>query len=212
MSAPRPQSGQENPYEAPESDSPNQSVQEEIRDADADRIRKEYLTDELLVRVVGGLGFLLGALPCLAAAWLFTLVILHATGGFSSWFDDHPGTRVYLLGGAFVYILIGAPFICIGLGLWNLHSWVRFVMGLIAGLSLFFLPYAIVIVAPFCFLLFSEKSRFVCSPEYRDVVQATSHIRFSIPLLIGMITLSFIVLLTLVVLAVILFIATHSRS
>lgn len=194
MSPRQPLSGNENPYKAPEPDGSNPSLQDETPGAGAERIRKRYLNDEFLLRMVGGLFFLPGAVAFLAAGWCVILVCLHAMGRFPDGVNA-PNNRVYLIAGVIWHVLIGALVVGIGHGMWNLHNGLRVTIGMISILFLFCLPYAILIVMPIFLILFCGRSNYICSPEYQAIIQATPHIRFPMFLLYGMRALAILILI-----------------
>ncbi len=209
MSFQPPRNGHESPFGGPDSDGFHSAVQQGIRDADAERIRHQHLNDEFLVRVIASVFYLLGAFLLFAAARYLTLVYLHAQGRFPT-LADSPNNRAYLMVGAIWHGLLAAAATWIAQGLWTLNQWVHIVIGMMAVFSLLLFPPSIVIFGPLCFLLFYERSRMVCSSEYRAVVQATGHLRFSRLLFLGIVIRAFFALSVLISMALFLFLVFPS--
>ena len=143
--------------------------------ADAERIRREYLSREASVRSEGSLFMLGAALFGLAAVgWAIPLVTRGVVPDLPS------GHLVYIAVLAFMVVLVVAHG-WIGYGLRRLNPAARPWAIIFSVLWLLYFPVGTVFSPYVIFLLTGRKARYIMTPEYRAIRAATPHIRYKTP-------------------------------
>lgn len=171
----------ENPFAAPEVEIGRPPDEFGAADGEAERIRREHIVREANVKGIGAL-FLLGGVPTA----IITFAIMVSSG------------RVE----AIPQCGLGLLFIAIGLGLRGLKPLARWAAVLVVGGYLLVILYSAVMMASgplavdggysvalilflvifgingFClWTLVSSKARVVFSPEYREIIRRTPHVK-----------------------------------
>ncbi|MEM1070829.1 MAG: hypothetical protein AAGI63_18130 [Planctomycetota bacterium] len=134
---------------------------------DVEEYRRTYLTHEASCKSIGTL-YLLGAI-------LFTPIGFFALLGAASIGSDERGI-MFVVGS--LYLCLGLLQGWIGLGLRRLLNRGRTGGIILSTIGLLGFPVVTMISAYFLYLLLSEKGRVVFSPQYRDVIAKTPHIRY----------------------------------
>jgi len=139
--------------------------------ADVELIRRNHLTHEASVRSIGVLYYLGGVLLVLAAIGM---------GSALTWGPGlGPAAVVVLL----CYLALGWGMLAVGRGLRRLQSWTRIPVGILSGLGLLQFPVGTLINAYILYLVFSAKGAMVLSPEYREIMRQTPHMKYRSSLL-----------------------------
>lgn len=151
----------DNPYAAPQS---FQALPATNELSDIERVRKEHLSHEASIQSVGSL-YALGGVIVL-------LVFGFATVGFlaEGRFED------ILI--ALLFLAMGAFQLWVGIGLRGLWPSIKIPAGILAALGLLAIPLGTLINGYILYLLFSQKGGFILSPGYRQIIEATPHIRY----------------------------------
>lgn len=200
--------GDLNPFEAPRA-----SIGEEATYLDpavdgAEAIRREHIGREANVKSIGHL-FYLGAfflgLGTVVAIGIMAGIV---PGGRNP--DPEVNLVAYRVGqgiATFLFLLAASANAAVGFGLVRLHSWARWTAVVLIGLGLGGMGlYALVIGAAvdpikglivlladlgvnglFLFLLLSPKAGVVFSPEYREVIRKTPHVKLKTSLIVKII-------------------------
>lgn len=185
-----------NPYAPPQAPigQPPELVGDDLAQAEA--MRRMYISHEASVKSIGSLHFLAACVTSLLLVWLAWLV--SQEGRLSA------RDRFGLGGGMLIYVALIAFNGALGIGLTGLKTWARWVEVVLVGLSLLMmfagmglgfymmsrggpmggtmvgptLVYGIVALIPVyvLYLLLSQKGAVVFSPEYRVVIERTPHI------------------------------------
>jgi len=190
----------ENPYYAEETED---TIDPDLIDEDAEEIRNTYLKHEASIQSIGSLYFIGGALVCLAAIAPIVLSGLQISRGIPNpnARGELPPAILMIMG--FLYALIGGLQIWIGYGLRTLRNWARITAGVISIPGLLGVPFGTAICGYILYLVFSEKGKFVCSPEYHRVVAATPHIRYKTSIIVIVLLVLLLLLLAIGVLGLI---------
>ncbi len=185
-----------NPYSAPKADLAarhSENLPPEFLEAEA--IRRRYINHEASIKSIGSLSYL-GAILC------GILVVALAVPLFQGNLPQG-GTGVVLV----LYIVISALNFAVGYGLTNLKTWGRWLAVVLNGLgvlSLIFQTVALVglqngsaawgvgvatafpliIVLYILYLLLSSKGSYVFSPEYREIIRQTPHVKYKMGCLV----------------------------
>lgn len=219
-----------NPYAAPKARARPEPVGGDL--SDAEEIRRAYLKHEASVKSVGALA-VLGGLGVLAMA-VFTLLMvtgaLHGPRGERMIAPANPDARLGFYVGLGIavalYFAAAVLFVAAGIGLHMLRSWARWtalaldilVLGFLllvalvsaaggnAGGGLFFLAIFAAIAGYVVYLLASAKTGEICTPEYREVIRLTPHIKYRTSIIV------FILLLIVGLILITAFVAAILRS
>ncbi|MCC6126349.1 MAG: hypothetical protein IT426_15425 [Pirellulales bacterium] len=155
----------ENPYASPTADlTAPFSMTPEIADAEA--IRKKYLSHEASVQSIGIL-YWLGSIVCFVALFFMSYMIVSRGGNFG--FETLFGL---------LYLGIAVLGLWLGYGFRKLDSRVRIPAGILAALGLLQIPIGTLINAYILYLIFSAKGKMVFSPEYKEIIRQTPHIKY----------------------------------
>ena len=146
-----------NPY-AP----PSARVDDVPADPNAEAIRRQHITHEASIKAVGFL-YYLGGIGVIAAA----VASLFSTGSLP-------------VGGAMAaaLLLLGGAQLVAGWGVRALRPWGRIVGAILSALGLLSFPFGTLINGYILYLYFSKKGRTIFSPEYKDVIAATPHVKY----------------------------------
>lgn len=129
-----------------------------------EQLRHQYLKHEASVQSIGTLYILGGALGGLAGVGFGVLGAR----------NDAPASIAIAL---FILVLSLGQFVT-GLALRKLEPWSRGVATVLSAIGLLGIPIGTLISIYFLYLLQSRKGAMVFSPEYREVIEATPHIRY----------------------------------
>lgn len=171
-----------NPFAAPQADL-DAVTAEVVSLSDAEAIRRELIGHEASVKSIGTLYYLGAVLTGLGAVSMggFLLLGLLAEGGADSVLEAQP----FFFGGlTCFYGVIAAVTFVLARGLRRLNPRVRVPTGILCALGLLAIPLGTLINAYFLYLLFSEKGRRVFSPEYREIIRQTPHIRYKTSIIV----------------------------
>ncbi|NQU22281.1 MAG: hypothetical protein HQ567_13445 [Candidatus Nealsonbacteria bacterium] len=183
----------DNPYASPAAElGPAHRRPEDL--SDAERIRHEHLKHEASIQSVGQLYYIATALITFGA------VIGIADGAVAL------GGAVVLL--AILYFGLILVLFLLGRGLRRLDRSVRGLAGVLSGIGLLGFPFGTIINAYILYLLFSPKGRFVFSPEYREIIRLTPHIKYRTSIIVMVFA---VLLLALLVMGAVAPLLLHSR-
>jgi len=149
----------ENPYAPPTTETLTAMVPE----TEAEQIRKEYRNHEAQVKSIG-----------LIYGLCAVLIMLASGLGLMSFL--HHGDIVALLVGGFVFG-IGLFQFCVAVGLSNLSQWTKVPVAIFSAIGLLAAPVGTLINGYILFLVFSEKGTYVFSDDYKQILEATPHIK-----------------------------------
>ena len=151
-----------NPYAAPAA-----PVEDVGTNAEAEAIRRAHISHEASIKAVGFLYYLGGVGVTLAG-------IFGLAGG---------GERQAVITAA-VMLVIGIGQFFAGWGVRGLTKWGRVVGCVLSALGLLAFPIGTAINAYILYLFLSKKGRTVFSPEYKDVIAATPHVKYKTSILV----------------------------
>ena len=137
-----------------------------------EQIRREHVTHEASIKSFGFL-YLLGGVLMIIGGCVMLFVCL--TGGAPADVEPSFTALLALLSG--VYLVIGATQIWVAVGLRKLNQVGRIGGTIFGALGTLGFPLGTLICGYFLYLLWSEKGTMVFSPEYKDVIAATPHIK-----------------------------------
>lgn len=188
----------ENPFASPLAEEAPVAVTADVSDAEA--LRREYLSREASIRSVGWIYYLFAVGFTLAGLAMFFFVNLPSGG---------PGARPAGFDTVF-WGLVGfygvLAILCwwIAPGLRSLRPSVRYwVIGL-NGLLLFFSliglnPIGLAINGYILWLMLGEKAALVFSPEYKEIIAATPHIKYKTSIIMWIVLAVLLAVLALLV-------------
>jgi hypothetical protein len=131
----------------------------------AEEIRKAHIQQEASIKSVGVLYFI-GAFGLFCMGLAQTLPYIGGAG------------RAEIAVAGAVFLLMSFGFIATGIGLRRLRRWARIPTGILSGIGLLGFPVGTLINGYILYLVFSKKGGTIFSPEYRDIIQQTPHIKF----------------------------------
>jgi hypothetical protein len=146
-----------NPYAAP-------AARVEDVDSEAERIRREHINHESAIKSVGILYYLGGVLVTIGA--LASLVGAAKEPG---------GAAVFIM---LLLVAVGVGQLFAGWGVRALKPWGRIVGCVISGLGMLGFPIGTLINAYILYLFLSKKGGTIFSPEYKEVIAATPHVKY----------------------------------
>ena len=166
----------ENPYAAPES----LITPIPVHLTGAEQVRRDHLSHEASVKSIGTLSYL-GSILFLIAFWasLDSIRVLHAIHRVQVGMKPMIGSDLALI--------IGTSLLLLGLmilqwklagGLRNLRPWVRIPTIILSVIGLLGFPLGTLISGYILYLMLSAKSKMVFSPEYRQIIADTPHLRY----------------------------------
>ena len=142
-----------NPYAAPTA-----RVDDIPANSEAEAIRRAHISHEASIKAVGLLDYLGGA-----------MLLLGAVG-----FLFGPDPVLFTL----LFAALGVGLCFAGWGVRGFRPWGRYVSVALAAIGLLGFPIGTIINGYILYLLLSKKGRTIFSPEYRDVVAATPHVKY----------------------------------
>ena len=154
--------------------------------------RHLYLSHEASAKSVAVLFILGGLFGLLAGLSWISVPILNPVmpGG--------PNFQYVYLACGIVAVVLSAVQISVANGLRKLASWSRIPAAVLAGIGLIVFPVGTLINAYVLYLLLSKKGTMVFSPEYKNVMAQTPHIKYKTSIVVW-IFLGLVVLLLLLV-------------
>ena len=159
--------GQDNNPYAPGMVLPTASLVEE---SDVEKIRRDYLRHEKSIKSIGGLYAIGGVI---AICFGVTVVA-----------SDLGSNAVSIL---LPFLLVGCVLIGIGVGVRKLTPWGRYSGAVVSALGLFSIPIGTIIHSYFLYLLISQRGAYVCSPEYKKIIEQTPNVKLKTsPLIWGL--------------------------
>ena len=144
--------------------------------SEVERTRNQYLNHEASVQSIGTLYVLGGFLGCLSVLGVGAAAFGGGVGA--------PEALIAL----FILALCGCQ-LATGIGLRQLKPWARIVATILSAIGLLGIPIGTLISIYFLYLLQSKKGAVVFSPEYREVIDATPHIKYRTPVIVWILVL-----------------------
>jgi len=160
--------------------------------------RMQHLNHEASVKSIGVLFFVGGLLGLvLGATW--TLVGVGAIAS-SALANKQPEIVILILVLGILALALSAALLVIAFGIRELAPWSRIPASILAGIGLLVFPLGTLLNAYLLHLLLSAKGTTVFSPEYKNVIAQTKHIKHKtsiivwifLGLLIAVVTLSIV--------------------
>jgi hypothetical protein len=143
----------------------------------AEAIRREHIGHEASVKSIGTLYFLGG----------IGLVIVAAFAGFTPDFPtSREGTMATVVTVAIILAIAALQF-WLGTGLRRLNRVARGVSAVFAGIGLLGFPLGTIINGYILYLLVSRKGNMVFSPEYKEVIAQTPHVKYKTSIIVWII-------------------------
>ena len=134
----------------------------------AEAIRQAHIGHEASIRSIGLLYYLGGALLLIVAvSALFTTQAEFGSAGV-----------------ALVLAALSAAYFAAAWGVRALRKWGQVFVGVLSVLGLFGFPVGTLVSLYILYLLLSKKGRTIFSPEYRDIVEATPHVKYKTSILV----------------------------
>ena len=137
-------------------------------DSAAEALRREHIAHEASVRAVGFLYYLGGVLLAIVA--LASLFVTQKEFGSAAV--------------ALMLAAMAAAQLAAGWGVRGLRKWGQVVGCVLSALGLLAFPVGTLINLYVLYLLLSKKGRTIFSPEYREVVAATPHVKYKTSILV----------------------------
>lgn len=185
---------EQNPFAAAALD----PVKAELSSDDFELVRQKHLAHESSIKALGVL-YVLGGL--VMAIWLIgmSLSVLEAMKAGSL----QIGGYEILLTAAFLAAAVLSIFI--GLGLRSFRPWSRILGIVFSAIGLLAIPIGTIIHGYFLYLFLSARGRMVFSPQYKEIIAATPHLKYRTSKFVwGLLALLIFVLIMLVVPALLL--------
>ncbi|MES2474763.1 MAG: hypothetical protein V4640_03205 [Verrucomicrobiota bacterium] len=173
----------ENPYVASQVfDSPP------ALDSDAEVIRKEHIKTEASIKSLGILYFLGGVFLLFGSiAALTTAPVTEGVTGLG----EQAAYILFLILGIFQFFL--------GAAVRKLKPWSRIGVGILSTIGLIGFPIGTLISAYILYLVLGKKGKMVFSPEYKEIIAATPHIKYRTPKIVWIILGILVLILILIV-------------
>jgi hypothetical protein len=157
----------ENPYASPTADlTAPFSIGPEITEAES--IRKKYLNHEASIKSIGFLYWI-------GSFFLFIASVSMFVASVNIGFMRH---RDFAALFGLLYLFIAALGLWLGYGFRKLDSRVRIPAGILAALGLISFPIGTLINGYILYLIFCAKGKMVFSPEYKEIIRQTPHIKY----------------------------------
>ena len=169
----------DNPYAPSGSSYGNASLDANFDLSQAELIRKSHLNHEANIQSFGCLYTLGGILGILAAIFYIGLGIFIMAGGENSQAGVNPmaaGIMTTLIGVVFLAIAVAQLFA--GRSMQTLNPSGKILAIIISAIGLLGFPCGTIISGYLLYLLLSAKGEMVFSSAYKEVMQATPHIRY----------------------------------
>jgi hypothetical protein len=152
-----------NPYAAPTA-----RVDDISANPEAEAIRREHINHEASIKAIGFLYYLGGVGLTIGGVGQ---IMLANTGAV------HPAM-------ALLFLALGIAQFFAGWGVRGLRSWGRVIGCVISGIGLLGFPVGTLVNGYILYLFLSKKGRTVFSPEYKDVIAATPHVKYRTSILV----------------------------
>lgn len=178
----------ENPYQAPQAAQEPPPIPLESSQAYAEEIRRTHINHEAQIKSIGTLYWLSGIF----------LIVGYVSGSQLEASQPRMGPAS---------ILLALLVFSVGYGLYKYKTWARVVALIFAFLGLLAFPVGTLISVIMIVLLLLKKNRMLFSPEYKEIIAATPHIKrkSSIIFKIALFLLAVIILLMLLGFAMVMF-------
>jgi hypothetical protein len=128
--------------------------------SDAEAVRREHINTEATIKTVGVL-YYLGAFIVIAS-------------GLSMAASSEPTSQNVPMA---ILVTLGIAQFIVGYGLRRLRSWARIPTMLFSGIGLLGFPIGTLINGYILVKVLGKQGRFVMTPEYRDIIAATPHVK-----------------------------------
>jgi hypothetical protein len=158
---------------------------------DYEAIRKKYLGHEASVKTTGSL-FMIGAILWVAASVVSLMAAAGVREPSGVLADEQISPNAMAWQGTFM-LAIGLLYLAVAIGLYKLRSWAQWVTALIVSLGLFYLlvvdrsQYRDArlltegsISVYILYIVLSPKGGVVFSPEYKEAIARTPHIKYRV--------------------------------
>ena len=195
----------ENPYAAPPiTADPAMGTSPFAADlTQAEQIRCENISREAEIRAIGLLYYVCAGICGIGAFSVAFFELLPLLRSSRPQIAVAPN-RLLLFGVIFViYILLSGLLFFTARGLRRFQPWSRISSGIISGFGLLAFPIGTLINACFLYLLLSSKANIVFSPEYREIITRTPHIKNHTSRLVKILAILLLALLAISILAAI---------
>jgi hypothetical protein len=177
-----------NPYAPPQDMSPATVM------GDAEQIRQAHLSHEASVKSIGLL-YMLGAIILVPVG----IVMFGAAFLGDSLSFDGMESRVVTAVVGLIYVGIGLLQGFTALGLRSFQPWARIASIVLSAIGLLGVPIGTLISIYFLYLLLCKKGQYLFTPEYRQIIASTPHMKYRTSLaawiLLGLVILLIIVLI-----------------
>lgn len=170
-------------------------VQKKHVHSEVEAIRHKHLPHEASVKSIGLLFVIGGAIAFMAGiGYFFTGIAMLSNQ------SGRPGLAQFgagMIAAGVVATLIGLAQIIVAVGLRKLAPWSKIPGAIVAGIGLVFFPVGTLINGYVLYLLLSEKGSMVFSPEYKEVIYQTPHMKYKTSIVVwvfaGILALLFVV-------------------
>ena len=199
-------SSAENPYAAPpiDADLAMANAHLGLDPTQDELIRREHLSHEASARSVGLLyylgAFFLGIAAVSTAAFLLLPSLLSLSGQGPNFGVGELVVAGFFLG---IYGSLAVLLFFTARGLRRLQPWSRISSGILSAIGLLGFPVGTLINGYILYLLFSRKGNMVFTPEYRDIIDRTPHIKYKTSLVVKVLAAVLLAVLLLGIIAVI---------
>lgn len=136
--------------------------------SEVETVRKQYLSHEASVKSIGVL-WVVGGLFTFVSGAAFSAALVSPPPG---------GSTVAIAGIAAVLILLGITQFVVAIGIRKLYPWSRIPATFLSVCSLFAVPMGTLVGTYMLYLLLSKKGTMVFSPEYKEVIAQTPHMKY----------------------------------
>ncbi len=156
-----------------------------------EEIRQEHIKHEASIKSVGTLYLIGGVLMVLSGFGMMAGAAAGSSGGG----DFGPEAAGFMIGMTIFYLVIGVLMVFLAFGIRKLKSWVRIPVTILSGLGLLNIPIGTLINGYILYLVWSKKGKMVFSDEYKQVIEATPHIKYKTSIIVWIILIIMVLLL-----------------
>lgn len=139
----------------------------------AEAIRRHHIAHEASVKSIGTL-YLVGFVLLLLG---FMVMIFNIASAAMP-----PGVLSGMITRATILLVFGVFQGAVGFGLQKLKPWARWTAVVLSAIGLLGFPVGTLISIYFLYLLLTEKSSTVFSPEYQQIIAQTPHVKYKTPM------------------------------
>jgi hypothetical protein len=151
-----------NPYQAP-----GETTDPDFAGAPAELIRREHLSHEASIRLIGSLYLIIGSVVSIPSVGL--LIRIFGTG--------QPQQNMAI--GAWWLIAAGVFALVLGFATHRLNRGARAICAFFSAAGmLFVIPFGAIINGCIIYLLYSKKGKMVFPEDYKQVIRDTPHVRY----------------------------------